>query len=191
MRRTKSIMHPLFVISIILFSVYLHPAYAENKIKAGMDFPDILLEGSDCVEGSQYLGVANDERYMDLSKIPAKLIIIEFFNVYCPVCQQQAPVGNKLYNIIQRNPDLNKNVRMIAVGIGNRQDEIDAYKKQHMVKFPVFIDPYSKSRNKHGIGMIPYTVVINAQRKVLETHLGVIENLDAFVEKISTYSKQN
>lgn len=177
--------------AVILFMVFsLQPAYGENKIKTGMDFPDLTLEGADCVEAAPYLGVENDERYIDLSKIPAKLIIIEFFSVYCPVCQQQAPVLNKLYKIIQRNPELNKDVKVIAIGIGNRQTEIDAYKKQHRVQFPVFIDPYSKSQNRHGIGSIPYTLVINADRKVLEAHLGVIENLDGFVEKISTYTKQ-
>jgi thiol-disulfide isomerase/thioredoxin len=175
---------------VLLFLFLVQPVYGENKIKTGMVFPDITLEGADCVDAGLYLGVENQERYLDLSKIPAKLIVIEFFNVYCPVCQQQAPVANKLYKIIQRNPDLNGNVKIIAIGIGNRQNEIDAYKKQYMVKFPVFMDPYSKSQNKHGIGMIPYTLVLNADRKVLETHLGVITNLDGFVEKLSAYGKE-
>jgi thiol-disulfide isomerase/thioredoxin len=190
MMRKQLLKYTLLSATIFLFIFFLQPAYGENKIKTGMDFPDITLEGADCVKANQYLGVENDERYLDLSKIPAKLIIIEFFNVYCPVCQMQASVANKLYKIIQRNPDLNKDVKMIAIGIGNRQDEIDAYKKQHTVKFPLFIDPYSKSQNKHGIGMVPYTLIINADRKVLDTHMGVIENLDGFVEKILMYSKQ-
>jgi len=188
--RTQFIKWSFFGFIIILSVLFLQPAYGENKIKTGMDFPDIMLEGNDCIEGGQYLGVKNEERFMDLSKIPAKLIIIEFFNVYCPVCQKQAPVANKLYKIIQRNPELSKDVKMLAIGIGNRQNEIDAYKKQHMVKFPLFIDPYSKSQNKHGISMIPYTLIINSERKVLDSHMGVIDNLDAFVAKISSYHKQ-
>jgi thiol-disulfide isomerase/thioredoxin len=103
--RTQSIKSQTSVLFIILFIFCIHPAYGENKIKTGMDFPDITLEGSDCIDGGQYLGVKNNERFMDISKIPAKLIIIEFFNVYCPVCQKQAPVANKLYKIIQRNTD--------------------------------------------------------------------------------------
>lgn len=172
----------LFVSLFVIF--FFQGANAENRIKTGMELPDIQLEGQDCIKMARYLGVKNPEPHMDLSKIPAKLIVIEFFSVFCPVCQSQAPIANKLYKIIQRNPDLKNDVKMIAVGIGTLQQEIDAYKKQYGVKFPVLID---SPQNTHGINQIPYTMLINTKRQVLYTHLGLIENLDEFITKITDF----
>ena len=181
-KRRTCVMTILGMLVILLNGI---PAFGENRIKEGMDLPDLMLEGSDCMEQTDYLGVENDERYIHLSKIPAKLMVIEFFEVHCPVCQKQAKVANKLFKILKRNPDLKNDVKIFAIGIGNKQNQINAYKKQHNVKFPVFIDPYSKLHKQHGIGQVPYTMIINKERKVLHTDIGVIENLDEFIAKIT------
>ena len=179
----------VLVVFVISFLMTLQPVAAENRLKSGMKLPNITLEGIDCTNQASYLGVENHDLDLELSEIPANIIVLEFFAITCPVCQAQAPVANKIYKIIQRNPDLKKDVKMFAVGVGNQQNEVEAYRKQHGVKFPLFIDPYGKSRSRYGISQIPYTMVINSDREVLYTHLGVIEDLDEFMEKLNAFLK--
>ena len=127
---------------------------------------------------------------MEVTRISAKLMIIEFFTVQCPVCQKQASVANKIFNILKRDPDLKKDVKIFSIAIGNRQNEIDAYKKQHNVKYPVFVDPYKKMTSQHGIDQVPYTMIVNKDLEVLSTHIGIIENLKAFMKKLSKFHEK-
>jgi peroxiredoxin len=146
-----------------------------GSISVGMDLPQFKLDAPDSDKDKQYLGLKNSKDF-SLSEIPAKLIIFEIFSVYCPHCKKNAGQLNKLYNLIQQDPELSQGVKMIAMSTGTRYDKTEKWKETLKVPFPLFSDPYTKIFKQFGQPPVPVTFVATGSGKVLYTHGGVIEN---------------
>jgi len=178
----------LLCISIILSS-YLSPVFGFKTLAPGMILPQFKLDATEAEETKQYLGLKNLKSFT-LSQIPAKLILIEVFSLYCPICHKQAPIANTIYNFIQNNPKLRKDIKMIGIGAGNNLKEIKAYKTQFRVSFPLFSDPDFSIHKKMGEPRTPFTILVNRNGKILFTHFGVVEDVDAFIRKIREINEQ-
>jgi peroxiredoxin len=148
---------------------------ATGTISVGKDLPQFKLKAPRSDKDKQYLGLKNSKDF-SLSEIPAKLIVFEIFSVYCPHCKKNAGQLNKLYNLIQQDPELSQATKMIAMSTGTREDKTDKWKETLEVPFPLFSDPYSKVFKEFGSPPVPVTFVATNSGKVLYTHGGVIEN---------------
>lgn len=164
------------------------PAMGAKGIPPGTTLPEFSMGMPDS-EDREYLGIKETKTFT-LSQISAKLVLVEFYSMYCPVCQRQAPRTNKIYKVIQDDPVLNKDIKVIGVGLTNKQQEIDIYKKTFRVDFPLIADPEKAIAEKTGIKDIPMTVLVDKKGKVLLSHLGVIENMDDFLKEIRELHKK-
>ncbi len=86
-----------------------------------------------------------------------------------------APMVNRFFTNIQANKELAKNIKMIAIGIGNQPDEIATYGQTYKVKFPMVPDPDNNIVSKIKIEGTPTLLLINKNGKVLFSHSGFIE----------------
>ena len=78
---------------------------AEKSVEKKMLLPVFELPVPSDKSAQEYLGVSGSGMFK-LSDIRAKVVIIEVFNMYCPHCQKEAPQVNKLYEVLQEDPDL-------------------------------------------------------------------------------------
>ncbi|MBW2568060.1 MAG: redoxin domain-containing protein [Deltaproteobacteria bacterium] len=173
----------------ILIGFSVNQASGAEAIVCGIKLPEFTLDVSDSAKTRQYLGF-KDIKNCNLSQIPAKLVIIELYSLYCTVCQKQAPKANKIYKCIQQDPDLSMDIKMIGIGIGNNQKEVIAYKMQFRVPFPLFIDPKFEIHKKFGEPRTPYTILASNSGKVLYTCYGEIKDIDDFLSQIRKFYKQ-
>jgi len=91
--------------------------------------------------------------------------------------------------VIQDDPGLNKDIKMLGVAAGNDAKQIAVYKKQFRVVFPVLPDKDHKIRGFLGSPLTPFMLVANTQGKVLLTHVGIIEDLDGMLKEIRELHK--
>ena len=180
-----------FVAMIACFLIAGMPClgFGAKAIPVGTVIPDFAMELPDAGEARKYLEVKTEKPF-HLSEIPAKLKLVEFYSVYCPVCQRQAPKTNKIYNYIQDDPVLKKDIKVIGVGLTNTAKEIEVYRKTFRVKFPLIADAEKKIAEKTGIKDIPMTVLIDKDGKVLASHLGLIKKVDAFMKELKEHHKK-
>jgi len=174
-------------ILVVLFS-YPYCAYGVN-ISTGSTLSQFSLNVPDDSNVKRYLGLKNLKSF-SISQISAKLILIEIFSFYCPICHKQAPVANKLFNFIQQDPELSKDIKVIGIGAGNNQKEIEAYKSNFRVQFPLFSDVDFNIHKKIGEPRTPTTILVTNKGKVLLTHQGVMEDMDEFVRKLKKIHAQ-
>ncbi len=191
MRKDRLVIYFLCSVFFLLLCLYSFPSslYGAEVIAVGKSLPQVLLDSPASGEEKQYLGLKNLKSF-SISQIPAKLILIEIFSFYCPICQKQAPIANKLYKFIQQDPELSKDIKMMGIGAGNNSKEVDAYKANFRVSFPLFCDPQYKIHKKLGEPRTPFTILANRNGKILLTHFGVIEDTDEFMSKIRKILKQ-
>jgi peroxiredoxin len=100
-------------------------------------FPDLPLTGPLTDAQKVYLGV--DANPFRLSEIKADILFIEGYSMYCPICQQDAPALNALFQRLGET-DPEGRIRVIGLGLGNTEFETSFYQDKFNVPFPLIKD---------------------------------------------------
>lgn len=147
--------------------------------KANITFP-----APDSVQAEQYLGLSAMKPFK-LGQIKAKVVVIEFMSALCEFCSLNAKKMNSIYKTVQENPKLAPNVKVIAVGVSSTAPQLNAFKTQHDIPFPVLNDADAKIGMAMGDMPTPTTLIVStATGKVLYSHVGLIWSADGFAKKI-------
>jgi len=168
----------LWVAFLSIFLI-LPSASGETKpVGFAIPFPDLTFTQALSKEEQVYLGIYGKKSF-SIRDIRGNLILIEFISVYCVSCQRQAPIFNELYSSIEKDPRLKGNVKMIGVAAGNSLHEVEIYKKQYNVPYPILSDSKFDVHAAVGSPRTPFTIWIrkDAQRRgiVVSTHLGMMD----------------
>ncbi|HOI95966.1 MAG TPA: TlpA disulfide reductase family protein [Syntrophobacter fumaroxidans] len=149
--------------------------------------PEIALPPPQRMEEVQYLGLKEKVSF----KIPetrAEVVIVEIFSMYCPFCQKEAPAVNQLYQIIANRPDLKDKVKIIGIGAGNSQFEVNAFRDLYRIAFPLFPDTDFSIHKLLGEVRTPYFIVIRIKpdktHSVIYSQVGAIGDPGQFLEKV-------
>ncbi|MEW6068125.1 MAG: TlpA disulfide reductase family protein [Nitrospirota bacterium] len=149
-------------------------------------FPDILLPAPQNATEKNYLGIIEKDSF-NLSQIKSKLIILEIFSMYCPYCQKEAPMVNELYQIINNTPDIKDTIKIIGIGAGNTAFEVDVFKNQYNVPFPLFPDESFTIHKIVGDVRTPYFFVFKLAdgfNEIIYSKSGSIQDPHQFLDII-------
>ncbi|MBU1398496.1 MAG: TlpA disulfide reductase family protein [Pseudomonadota bacterium] len=158
------------------------PASGGEIPKKGDSLAAIKLQPPAAEKERVYLGIT--KHAFRLPDIRSKLLFLEIIGVYCPACYRQAPIFNNLYNRIEKS-SLKGKVKMLALAAGGNQMEIQYLNEQKQYSFPIVPDPSFEVHKLLGEPRTPFILLLNPEGKVLYTHMGVIEDLDAFWKTIT------
>ncbi|MBP9944443.1 MAG: TlpA family protein disulfide reductase [Desulfomicrobium sp.] len=159
---------------------------ASHPLPVGSSMPDLLLRGELSAEHRTHLGFAGPAP-RHLSEIRAKTVILVAFSMYCPHCQREAPVLNELNALIQSR-GLADDVKLIGVGIGNSDFEVQVFRDKYATTFPLFSDPDFTVNKEIGEVGTPffYVLAMNPEKKeirVAKTLLGRMDSAETFLKE--------
>jgi hypothetical protein len=136
-----------------------------------------------------YLGLTGQGSFA-ISQIPAQVVIIEIFNMYCSNCQREAPRVNELYRLINKDQKLKGRIKMIGIGAGNTPLEVDVFRKNFQVLFPLFPDEDYTIHKAVGEVRTPFfsCAKINADGslKIFHSNKGGFPDAAQFLKQIVT-----
>ncbi|UTF50613.1 TlpA family protein disulfide reductase [Desulfomicrobium sp. ZS1] len=179
-----------FLLSLLLSGSALAMEASDNAdshpLPVGAAMPDLLLRGELSPEHLTQLGLKSPSP-RHLSEINAKTVILVAFSMYCPHCQREAPVLNELHALIQSR-GLADDVKLIGVGIGNSNFEVQVFRDKYATTFPLFSDPDFTVNKEIGEVGTPffYVLAMNPEEKeirVVKTLLGRMESAETFLEE--------
>ncbi len=110
-------------------------------------------------------------------------IIIDFFATWCKPCNRELKAIHEVYEDWQEETG----VKLIAVSIDEAQN---INKVKPMVDgfgwtYDVLLDPNSDLRRALGIQMIPYTLIVDGQGKIVYKHNGYTDGAEEeLIEKV-------
>ena len=157
-------------LSFLITTVCFVPAGASTKGKIitpgdffpEFSFPMALSRGDVEYLGlpTKFLGLMKGDTF-SLKDIQGDLIVLEYMNKYCFSCQLQAPVMNQVFEMTGKDPQLRGKVKFLAVAAGNNQNEVDSFKAEKGVSFPIVPDPKFQAYEAIGDpGATPFTLFI-------------------------------
>jgi peroxiredoxin len=175
-------------VMVFLFSILFSPALAASKPpEKGERLPVINLPIPKNPDERNYLGLSGSGLFK-IPQIKARTVIVEFFSMYCPICQKDAPGVNELYRLIENNPDIKNKVKLIGIGAGNSPYEVEVYKKTYEVPFPLFPDKDFVIHQACGEVRTPYYMVVkmneDGTHQIVQSQLGDYPGAEKFLEII-------
>jgi thiol-disulfide isomerase/thioredoxin len=177
----------LILILIIVLCSSTSGLFAETPA-VGIQLPLFTLPAPDSPQTQAYLGLKTMEPFT-LSAIKAKMVLIEFLSATCTHCIASAPVVNRLYKVIQDDPALARDVKMIGVAMGNDKSLANAFKKTTKIPFPVFPDEKLDIAAAIDINETPTMLLVSSSGKTLACHKGAFKDLDGFLKELREIHK--
>ncbi|UCE18204.1 MAG: hypothetical protein JSV84_15315 [Gemmatimonadota bacterium] len=156
-------------------------------LRLGDVFPDLAFPNVLNEREREYLGLGDEETFT-VEDIEEELVVVEFLNKYCFHCQVQAPVFVLAYNAIEADANLRDRVKMIGVGAGNTRHQLEVFRGETGVQFPLVPDADFVAYDAVGSPKTPFTILLRkdsqGHRIVASAHRGVIYSDKGFVEEI-------
>ena len=177
----------LIIVNILLVvsSIYHVNLLFAAQPKAGEKLPALTLPAPHYEAGKRSLGIDQNSPKFTISDFKSELIIIEVIGVYCPQCFKQAPSFNNLYGRLNKGK-MKGRVAMFAIAAGGTEPEIDQLIKSGQYNFPVISDMKYEAHKTLGEPKTPFTIICRSDGVIVETHLGVIEDIDKFYGEIKS-----
>ena len=154
----------------------------------GMLFTTILFgQTSDTLQISEarnFILENLDGDFIELSEeIGSGPIIINFWATWCKPCKEEMKEMNKIFNQYKE-----KGLKLFAISIDNEKSvsKVKPYVKTNGFDFTVLLDPNSEVARQYYARLVPYTVVLDLEGKVVYSHLGYKKGDEIKVEKIIT-----
>jgi peroxiredoxin len=175
-------------LQIICLLFFVLPAHAAERTPLkGESFPDISLQVPEKTSEKEYLGLTGKGSFQ-ISRIKTDIVILEIFSMYCPYCQKEAPLVNELYQAIMKREDLKNRIKIMGVGAGNTPFEVDVFKNQYNIQFPLLSDEAFTVHKKVGEVRTPYFFVFkqnaDGSNKIIYSRVGSIQDPHQFLEEI-------
>ncbi len=184
----------VFMSSLPRISLSMDYYQTHTNLSLGKKIPLIPLINSLTENEREYLGIKrkllsfSKKKNFYLKEIEADLIILEFFNRYCFSCLAQAPILNRFYQKILQDSTLRDRIKVLAVGVGNNPKEIQQFRQEKKVPFPLIPDPDFEAYESIGDpGGTPFFLILRkteSEELLAESHLGLIADENLFLNKV-------
>jgi peroxiredoxin len=177
----------VFLVACMAVATAVPVSAAEGPPSRGGVLPPFALPLPERQEERGYLGLSGSGSF-SIPEIEARLVIIEVYSMYCPHCQRDAHRVNRLFRIIEDREDLKGKVKLIGIAAGNTPFEVDFYRKEYGVPFPLFPDGDLAVHKALGEVRTPYFIAVKLEsdgsHRVVYAELGGFKDAAEFLESM-------
>lgn len=108
-------------------------------------------------------------------------ILISFWATWCKPCKEELREFNKIYERYSES-----GLKMFAISVDNEKSiaKVKPYIKSNQFNFPVLLDQNSEVARLYYAQMVPYSLIINKEGKIVYTHFGYKKGDELQVEEI-------
>ncbi|MBF0459506.1 MAG: TlpA family protein disulfide reductase [Nitrospirae bacterium] len=154
------------LIAAVILIVASAAATGHSADLAGEVAPDFTLKS---IRGSD----------VALSSYKGKVVLLNFWSVWCMPCREELPSMNKLYLKYKDN-----GLVVLAVSTDDDTESVDKLLIKNPVDFPVLMDAGMKvSKRKYHVNAEPTTFLIGKDGKIIRKYFGSVDWMDDAVQK--------
>ncbi|NQX63980.1 cytochrome c biogenesis protein CcdA [Paenibacillus qinlingensis] len=104
-----------------------------------------------------------------LSDLKGKNVYINFWATWCKWCIKEMPDMEKVYHDYKDD-----NIVILAVDVGESQDKVSQYLKEHPYSFRIVLDPDKKVTQAYKLRSIPVSIFVDKQGRVAYNRVGTL-----------------
>ena len=136
-----------------------------NIVAAAVSLTSLVPgSGSDAGQLAPDFGLVDlSGRKVALSALRGKVIFLNVWATWCPVCRREMPAIQKLYGEFKSYPDF----RLIAVSEDQNQAAVAPFIERNDYQFPVLLDPENQVDGAYGVRGLPSTFIIDRTGRVI------------------------
>ncbi|HEY5991192.1 MAG TPA: TlpA disulfide reductase family protein [Candidatus Udaeobacter sp.] len=138
----------------------------------------------------KYLGLSSTIEQFSLDNVQGDILVLDFFDMYCHVCQARARHMNDFYQLVQSR-GLSGRVRIVGVGVGDTPKEVTVFKEKFGLPFPVFPDRTGSFSRQFGKIKVPNVIVLKRRLghfAVVCQESSLPDNPEQFLAKVLSYA---
>lgn len=147
---------PLCMVACITMDV---PMTKTPVIKKGDIIPGLVFSAPHSKADRDYLGIGEKKTFL-IADVAADVLLVEVMNINCGSCQQQAPINNNLYSLIESIPEAAGRIKMMAVSAGTVYRHILDFREHFETPYPVIEDPDFAFYDAIGRTPTPFTIAL-------------------------------
>ncbi len=179
-------MKSIVLILILLAALFIPAQQCAADPEPGQTLPEYCFPAPENQSDREYLKLGDASEFT-FSDLPTPYLLVEIIGVYCPQCRSQLPGFNKLFKRLQRT-DLSERIKMLSIAAGATPAEA-AYLRKKDYPFPVVRDEDYGFHKQIEEPLTPFTMVVTREGEVLYAHLGMINDIDGFLQDIQRLTK--
>ena len=107
-----------------------------------------------------------------LSSLRGKVVVLDFWATWCPPCQKEMPVLQKLHEQFG-----SRGVVIVGVNIGEEPQQVGDFARELGITFPVVLDTDGSVSTEYGIEAIPTVILVDGDGVVRGRHSGYRANI--------------
>ena len=167
---------------------------SSSELRKIVSIDDISLPLPDDSESQSYLGLSGTKNFT-IPQIKADVVLINVFSTTCPHCQKEAPNTNKLFEAIEGRPDLKGKIKIIGIGTRNTMEEVQLFKDEYKVLFPLFPDKDMTIFNQLAVTATPTLIGVklleDGTHSILFRKAGSIGEVSWFLDFLLDMARLN
>ena len=140
--------------ALILSTGFARNIHAES---IGDQLLSITLPTPEKKADASYLGIESTGSFR-IPDITCDVLLVEIFSMYCPHCQKEAPSLNEFFRLLRNSEPYGDRIKMIGIGVGNSDFEVNYFRKQYDIRFPLFPDQDFTIHKTVGEVRTPYFI---------------------------------
>ena len=105
-----------------------------------------------------------------LESFLGKVLILNFWAVYCPPCRDEIP---SLINL--KKKFAGNGLEIVGISVDQNPDKVSEFVTEQQIPFPVLMGTKEVSQAFGGINAIPTTFLIDRNLNIVKKHIGLVE----------------
>ena len=110
---------------------------------------------------------AHAQTRLNIDSYKGKVVYLDFWASWCGPCKESFPWLNELH---KKSKD--KGLVIIGINLDKDKSKADAFLNQHPALFEIIFNPDGDLAKKYKVQGMPYTVILNKQGEVIDSHIG-------------------
>ena len=135
----------------------------KHVLAVGENFPDCRVAVLNGDADRQYLGLSEGAKWLSLSELNARFVLIQLYNTMCHDCVNETKKLTQFFRKVEADPVLAGQLKIIGLGIYDSNRDVMRFKQHYDVLYPLFSDKHGQIFECLGQAALPLAYFVRAQ----------------------------
>jgi len=135
----------------------------QHVLAVGDTFPACRVAVLNGDRDREYLGLPKEARWLELSDVSARFVLIQLYNTMCNDCVAETRMLSRFFTKVEADPVLAGQLKIIGLGVYDSNRAVMQFRKRRKVAYPLFSDKDGQIFECLGQARLPLAYLVRAE----------------------------